>query len=282
MKNGQSILKLLALIYLLVSAVLMTVGAAVGILVSGAGLYGIITGSIGFLFFVIGLILFVVYKQASNKKKKLMEAGQYVYAKVTDIDVNPHQQVQVHRIAMHPFYILCSYVDGSGNQYRFKSGPLLYNPSALLKSDQLKVYVNLSRPGRYYVDTNEILPETAVLHKFKYDSMRQAQQLTSAGKYVTAVTCGVELAGRITVNGLAKPGFLKLPESIARQFGLSLDERGRAFWGYTVLCRYTAKDGTIHIFASRGIRGEPDRPYIGEPVKVYYEGNNYRKYHVEL
>ena len=84
MKNGQSILKLLALIYLLVSAVLMTVGAAVGVLVSGAGLYGIITGSIGFLFFVIGLILFVVYKQASNKKKKLMEAGQYVYAKVTD------------------------------------------------------------------------------------------------------------------------------------------------------------------------------------------------------
>ena len=84
------------------------------------------------------------------------------------------------------------------------------------------------------------------------------------------------------MNGLAKPGFLKLPESIAKQFGLSLDERGRAFCGYTVLCRYTAKDGTIHIFASGGIRGVPDQPHIGEPVKVYYEGNNYRKYHVEL
>ncbi len=177
---------------------------------------------------------------------------------------------------------MCEYADGSGNQYSFKSGPLLYNPSGLLKSDQLKVYVNLSRPARYYVDTNEILPETAVLHKFKYDSARNAQQLIAAGKYLNAVTCGVEVVGRITVNGLAKPGFLKLPESIAKQFGLSLDERGRAFWGYTVLCRYTAKDGAVHIFASRGIRGEPDQTHIGEPVKVYYEGNNYRKYHVEL
>lgn len=282
MKNGQSILKLLACVFMLTAAILIIVGVVSGVLVTGAGLYAVINCFIGLIFFAVGLICFFIYRSISGKKRKLLEAGKYVYATVIDIDVNPYQQIQVDRIAMHPFYILCRYVDKNGKEYTFKSNPLLYNPSGLMQSVQLKVYVDLSKPSHYYVDTNEILPETAVLHKFKYDSNRNAERLISAGKYITAVTCGVELVGRITISGMVKPGFLRIPENICRQFGISMDERGRTFLGYTILCKFTAPDGTIHIFASKGIRGEPDAQHIGELVKVYYEGKNYRNYHVDI
>lgn len=59
-------------------------------------------------------------------------------------------------------------------------------------------------------------------------------------------------------------------------------KKNRAFMGYTVLCRYDAPDGKIHIFASRGQWGEPQRDYQGENVRVYYSGKNYESYHVDL
>ena len=282
MRNGQSILRLLAVIYLIVAVVLLAGGAAAVILTDGAELFAIINSAIGLVFLGVSFICFFVYGRIAGKKRKLLEAGKYVYAEVVDIDVNPHQKVQIDRMVMNPYYILCRYVDGNGKEYLFKSNALLYNPSGLMRTNTLKVYVDLLRPSYYYVDTNEILPETAVLHKFRYDSRRNKEQLMRAGKSVTAVTCGVEYFGRIVVSGMAKPGFLKIPESIARQFGISADDRGRAFFGYTILCKYVAHDGTIHIFASGGIRGEPDSGHIGEPIKVFYEGDNFKKYHVDI
>lgn len=282
MKNGQSVLKLLAVIFLAVAGILVAEGAAVGLLVNGTWLYAVIHCSIGLIFLIVSLICFLVYQKASGKKRKLLEAGKFVYATVVDITVNSHQEIQADRIAMNPYYIKCRYMDENGKEYWFQSGPLLYNPSGLMQSDQLKVYVDFTRPSYYYVDTNAILPETAVLHKFKFDSRKNGELLIASGRYVTAVTCGVELVGRIGVNGMIKPGFVSLPENIARQYGLSLDEQGHVISGYTVLCKYTAPDGVIHIFASVYMRGEPESDYIDEKVKVFYEGKNFSRYHVEL
>lgn len=171
-------------------------------------------------------------------------------------------------------------IDQNGNTYDFKSRPLLYNPSALIKDQRLKVYVNLQNPRKYVVDTDAILPSNAVLHKFKV--MWNAQELKKRGKYVTAATCGVELIGQILVRGCLKPMYLKLSDEAAKQFNMSRDSKNRVFMGYTVLCRYEAPDGVTHIFASKGGWGKPERSYIGEQVKVYYEGDNYRRYYVAL
>ena len=76
--------------------------------------------------------------------------------------------------------------------------------------------------------------------------------------------------------------FLKVTDSLSEQFKVPVDEKNRAFVGYTVLCRYDAPDGKIHIFASRGQWGEPQRDYQGENVRVYYSGKNYEPYHVDL
>lgn len=140
----------------------------------------------------------------------------------------------------------------------------------------------MKNPKKYYVDTSSILPDSAVLHKFKFDSRGKECALLKEGNYINAVTCGVELVGRIKVNSIVKPMFLKVTDSLSEQFKVPVDEKNRAFVGYTVLCRYDAPDGKIHIFASRGQWGEPQRDYQGENVRVYYSGKNYESYHVDL
>ena len=119
-------------------------------------------------------------------------------------------------------------------------------------------------------------------HKFKYDSVHRAETLIQGGQYIEATTCGVELVGRVKVNSMIKPMFLKVTENMANEYRIPVDEKNRTFMGYTVLCKYIAPDGKTHIFASRGIWGEPDREYKGEKVKVYYSGKNFDKYHVAL
>lgn len=281
MKNGKSVLKLLALIFILVGVILIGMGAAAQ-LVSGMGLFMFVMCLIGSIFLCIGGIFFFIDQVGMRRRQKLKDDGKFVYAQIVDIDVDLYKQVQIERISMNPFFILCRYRDGGGRTYDFKSGALLYNPSGLLQSDKLKVYVDLDKPKRYYVDTDEILPENAMLHKFKLDSEKNSQRLKNIGNYINATTCGVELFGRIKVNGIIKSQFLKLPDHIARQFHMSKDEKGRVFAGYTILCRYQDMNGIVHIFASKGILGEPDSPHMGEKVKVYYDGADYKYYHVDI
>ena len=78
-----------------------------------------------------------------RKKRKLIATGKYIYADIVDIDVNVYQKVQIDRISMNPYFIVCKYVEANGKEYLFKSKSLLYNPSALITEKQLKVYVDL-------------------------------------------------------------------------------------------------------------------------------------------
>ena len=283
MKNGQSILKLLAQIFWIAGGAMVMMGVLSYAISSFLLLFGFIWVLTGTFFLCAGSICFIIYKTKLNKKQRLIANGKYISAQIIDIDADPYMEVRVDSISMHPFFVICRYIDGNGREYRFKSGNLLYNPSGLLRSDRLKVYVDLENPGKYYVDTNEILPESAILHKFKFDSAGNARRLMEKGQFLNAITCGVELIGMVTVNGMVKPGFLKLPKSMAKWFSsLPIDEKGRIFCGYTILCKYEAADGAVHIFASKGIKGKPDSTHIGEQVRVYYDGNGYKKYHVDI
>lgn len=240
----------------------------------------LIIGSVSRFFFFAGYFCFTVYLIPKRLRYRLIENNEFVMAEVVDIDQNVNLKYQVDQITIHPFIIRCRYKDQSGNTYDFKSRPLLYNPSGLIKEQRLKVYVNLQNPRKYLVDTDAILPSNAVLHKFKV--MWNVQELEKKGQYVVATTCGVELIGQLIVKGCLKPMYLKLSDEAAKQFHMPRDSKNRAFMGYTVLCRYEAPDGVTHIFASKGYWGNPDSSHIGERVKVYYEGNNYQRYYVAM
>ena len=115
-------------------------------------------------------ICMIIYSTKKGKKEKVIANGKYIYADIVDIDVNVYQKVQIDRISMNPYFIVCKYVEANGKEHLFKSKSLLYNPSALITEKQLKVYVDLKNPKKYYVDTSSILPDSAVLHKIKFDS----------------------------------------------------------------------------------------------------------------
>lgn len=243
MENGVSLLKKLGIIFLCIGTLGVSGSLILCFIVPSLWLFSIIFGSVLAVFLIVGIICMLIYSTKKGKKEKLI---------------------------------------ANGKEHLFKSKSLLYNPSALITEKQLKVYVDLKNPKKYYVDTSSILPDSAVLHKFKFDSRGKERALLKEGNYVNAVTCGVELVGRIKVNSIIKPMFLKVTDSLSEQFRVPVDEKNRAFVGYTVLCRYDAPDGKIHIFASRGQWGEPQRDYQGEKVRVYYSGKNYESYHVDL
>ena len=282
MENGASLLKKLGIIFLCIGTLGVSGSLILCFIVPSLWLFSIIFGSVLAVFFNRWNNLHDNLFYEKRKKEKLIANGKYIYADIVDIDVNVYQKVQIDRISMNPYFIVCKYVEANGKEYLFKSKSLLYNPSALITEKQLKVYVDLKNPKKYYVDTSSILPDSAVLHKFKFDSRGKERALLKEGNYINAVTCGVELVGRIKVNSIVKPMFLKVTDSLSEQFKTPVDEKNRAFMGYTVLCRYDAPDGKIHIFASRGQWGEPQRDYQGENVRVYYSGKNYEPYHVDL
>lgn len=279
MNNKKSPILLLGMIFTPVAVCLILSGVIFWIMDS---FVAIILLPIGLLFGLAAIVLIAVNKAGQNKKNALLTAGNYVMAEIVDIDIKVNQKIHYDTISMHPYFITCRYVDEAGNIYYFKSGNLLYNPSGLLKSNLLKVYVDLEKPGRYQVDTDSILPGNAVLHKFKYDSKGNAERLMQGGQYLTAVTCGVEHMGRIRISSVAAPMFLHMSENLAAKLDMGVDDKNRAYLGYTILCRYDAPDGTPHIFASTQIFGEAESDYIGQEVKVYYSGADYKRYHVDI
>lgn len=286
MKNKTSVLELLSKIFFCICIGMILLGvlffSVFRIFSYGFALiFGSVWVGIGVLFGLTALVMFLIYKNGSDKKKQLKEMGSYVMADIVDIDVQVNMTVQMGTMKMNPYFILCQYIDGNGHPYLFKSKNLYYNPSGLLKSPQLKVYVDLNNPKRYFVDTDSILPENAVLHKWDF-TMKGNPKLIETGNYVQATTCGIEHQGRIRLSGMCMPKFIQLPDALAEKLNAGLDDKNRSYLGYTILCRFDAPDGTPHIFASKMLFGEAESDYIDMPVKVYVAGDNYKDYHVDL
>ncbi len=286
MKNKTNVWDLIAKIF---------VGVSIGLILLGiiffatlqftdfdfALLFGGIWAGIGVFFGAFAFGIFLARKSTKDTMSRLMESGSYVMADIVDIDVNPTRTVQMGTMKIHPYFIVCRYVDGNGQEYFFKSKSLYYNPSGLLKSNQLKVYADLTNPRKYFVDTDAILPEDAVLHKWTFTT-KGNEKLTETANYVQATTCGIEHHGRIRVSGMCLPHFAEMSPALAEKLNMGVDDKGRGYLGYTILCRYDEPNGIPHIFASKMLFGEPESDYMDMPVKVYYSGSGYKNYHVDV
>ena len=286
MKNKTNVLKLLSTIFFGIGLGLIVLGGLfflifVKITFEFAVIFSAVWAGMGVIFSLIALVMHLIYKNGADKKQKLKKAGQYVMADIVDIDENVNMSVQMGTKKMHPYFLYCQYVDGNGQPHLFKSGNLYYNPSGLLKSPQIKVYVDMANPKKYHVDTDSILPENAMLYKWEF-SLKGNPKLMESGNYVQAMTCGIEYQGRFRLNGVCASQFLKLPDALAEKLNTGLDDKDRSYLGYTILCRYDAPDGTPHIFASPMLFGEAKSDYIDMPIKVYIDGNNYKRYHMDL
>lgn len=259
MENGDDLQKKLGIVFLGAALIVGIYGFFLVLNTSSTRLYFwvLVLGCAVGALVITGAILLTVNTAKNSKSDGLIGSGKYVYADIVEVGVNMRQRLKIDQVFIHPYFIICQYTGQNGKTYRFKSRPLLYNPSGLISENRLRVYVNLERPDSYYVDTSSILPDSAVLHKFKIDSPTGAERMIRGGQHIEAVTCGVETTG----------------------IG---DKKSSVFARYTVLCRYDAPDGRVHIFASAIQWGEPDRAYCGERVRVYYSGMSMENYHVAL
>ena len=145
-----AVFTILGLVFLIVAAILLITGVA-----KTEGYFICIPFlAVGGIFFFVG-ICFLIW-EIKNKKmvKRLIENGNYIWAQITE--VAPNYNVTVN--GRNPFVVYCQFQDMEGTVHIFKSRDIFFDPQTLLKSEQVRVYVDNDNFKKYYVDIDEILP----------------------------------------------------------------------------------------------------------------------------
>lgn len=65
---------------------------------------------------------------------------------------------------------------------------------------------------------------------------------------------------------------------ISQDFSVQTGTRSPVFF----TARYQDGKGNVHLFRSKSYYALPDQTLIGKPVRIYYEGNNFRRYVVDM
>lgn len=107
------------------------------------------------IFLVFGLICLIHEIGKKHRSNRLLNAGHYIMAEITEVTFNGAVRVN----GGHPFIIKCIYQDMAGNIHIFKSRDLFFDPRPLLKDQQVKVYVDADNFNHYYVDVDSVLPQ---------------------------------------------------------------------------------------------------------------------------
>ena len=146
-------LMILGLVFTILGSVFAVLGLALGLAVEPAFFFAFGIMGISFLGMGIGFLIAVGKKR--RQKKFLLERGNYIMAKV--FETRPNYNVQVN--GRCGYEVLCQYRDFGGTVHVFKSPLVWVDPSTLMISDQVRVYVDGDDYDRYYVDLAGILPQ---------------------------------------------------------------------------------------------------------------------------
>ncbi|NCC43113.1 MAG: phage holin family protein [Clostridia bacterium] len=105
----------------------------------------------------------------------------------------------------------------------------------------------------------------------------QVKRLKNSGDYVNAVIKSVAVDSSIEYGGMAGTSALYKNLSASGSHEQVYTSHPLYFQ-----CSYAAPDGIEHIFRSESKVGLDQERYIGQNVKVYYKGDDFRKYYVAL
>ena len=108
----------------------------------------------GVIFAMVGIIPMIFMYKGSQRIKKLIEEGYYIYAVVDRVEKN----YGTSRNRRHPYVAYCTHEDEeTGKKTRFRSPDMWEDPSAYIqKGTRLKVYVNRQNYTNYYVDVDSL------------------------------------------------------------------------------------------------------------------------------
>lgn len=160
-KADNIALKICSIVFLCVGGVFLLLGlifSGVGIGVEEVvfSMLGMTFAPIGVGFIVAGLICLGIMLRKTKRIKEIVAEGYHIMAKVASIDYD--YTVRVNGRGM--YRVLCSYEDESGVVHFFRSRILSFDPAALLKENEVAVYVRPNDFKYYYVDIDSILPQT--------------------------------------------------------------------------------------------------------------------------
>jgi uncharacterized membrane protein len=117
----------------------------------------LIFGVVGVICVLVSVILAVVFFRSAQKKKRLLERGEYVIANITGFPIDYRMTVN----GRPTYRIECSYQDPrTGVLHIFQSENLFIDPAYCVNAETVRVYVDRERDYKdYYVDAAPLLPE---------------------------------------------------------------------------------------------------------------------------
>lgn len=159
-KTGVSVWLIIGIVFTIVGAVFLAV--LIGLFfclrkIDSMTFWGflLVFGIMAPIFLVIGLWCFVHEIGKKRQSNRLLNAGNYIMAEITEVTFNGAVRVN----GKHPFIIKCIYQDMEGNIHIFTSRDLFFDPRPFLKDQQVKVYVDADNYNHYYVDVDSVLPQ---------------------------------------------------------------------------------------------------------------------------
>lgn len=114
---------------------------------------GLVLLAMGCVFATIGFIFIYIMVSGNKLKKRLLAEGMRLEAIIDGIDLN----YSVTMNGRHPLVMFCSYDDGVGNIYKFKSKDIFEDPGFIIdENTRVNVYVDRANMRKYYVDVNSV------------------------------------------------------------------------------------------------------------------------------
>ncbi len=116
----------------------------------------VIFGVMGTIFFLIGAGVTLVPLLKKRQGEYLKEQGRAIETDFQSVRVNGAFSVN----GRNPFRVLTQWKDPSSSQVRvFESHDIWYDPTNLIKSQRIRVFLDKNNPKKYYVDLS-FLPKT--------------------------------------------------------------------------------------------------------------------------
>lgn len=110
----------------------------------------------GIIFAGVGLTLIYSKISGANKKKKLIENGDKIYADFKEVSINNSYAVNNR----HPYNIICIGKDNiTGEERIFKSENIWENPEYIIKQRNITrfpIYIDINNRKKYYLSLEEI------------------------------------------------------------------------------------------------------------------------------
>jgi len=148
----------------IIGAIYTVIGSIFGLL-GGSFLYfgdggelsivGTAFTAIGSVFLILGCVFLLIQTARRRRQAALVAENRYIWAQICDITVNRNIQVN----GRSPVVFIARYSEG-GQEHLFRSHNIRYYRDERLLGRQVRVYIPENGFKPYYMDVEELLPET--------------------------------------------------------------------------------------------------------------------------